>query len=217
MSRRRARIMILTLAMASLVATARATAAEWRVAGVPLLAGETRELTEAAKVVGGKPTLELEIPATTFKLSCSKLAISKGFIEGLNKNPASFYNFEGCAISSPAGCSLTSTTIFTKELTGTTAKAGVEDAMTLEPKFLTGGAEIILEFALTHPCATGNCLAKAVVLGKMVLNMPNGQKENADQRLEVTNANSLSINNLATKYSLNAEIELTSGKLFSFM
>lgn len=208
MIRARTAAVLSTLGIALILSTSHAWAAEWHVNGAVLPAGEVREITEVAKIVGGKPILEFEIGAINFKLACGKLHVKKGFITGPSGSAPEFLNFEECRVSSPAGCSIAGTEISTKILTGSTAVVGTEDVMTLKPKDLTGGSEIIMEITTRGTCNLNGCVAKITAIGPLELKLPNGKKENNDQRLEATASKSLTTGLAGTQYSFAGEIEL---------
>jgi hypothetical protein len=218
----RIKIIVAVVAMMSILAFGAtcALAAAWKVGGVALVGSASIE--EPVKPIGGRPILTLEVPMVppedTLKMTCGKLSIVGGEIVAPNKNPAQFYHFEECAATSPVGCRLASTSILTRELTGTTVTgAGTAAIMSLEPKVLTGGKRVLMEFVNRVPCLIRPCQIRSIVEGEFNFSMPTGQVENLIQPLEIVSANTLTTDGMfETIYTFEGRVELSNGEAFSF-
>lgn len=167
---------LLALLAAAVVASASASAAEWHVNGSTGAIPATK-ITE--KVITIKEGL---LVGDGLEITCPKVMVSEGQIEGTNSAKASGLTFTECSVKSPATCVLKSTTITSAAVT---AKAELAEKGTVKGVMIHFSPAAGEEFA-TIKFKVGCPIAGEVeVHGTAQMFAPEGRTEKVSQIAEL--------------------------------
>jgi hypothetical protein len=138
----------------SAVASASASAVEWKVKGVGLGTGE-RKIAEVAKI-GVEPVAnENVLKWNGIVVTCTGLTVKGGFIKGPAANGAEALTFSGCSVTTPAKCIVTGGSIKTEAVVST-----LEAGPPVKVKFAPKTGENFTKFKLANKSETEVCSVK---------------------------------------------------------
>jgi hypothetical protein len=189
------------------IATASASAIEWKVEGAPLGVGVKESIKENVTVV--KPFILKRANGLT--VEC-KMKVKVAFIEGPNKNGAEALEFFQCAVTSNTKCAVEEPIRTTAVVS--TLEAGPPVKLKFVPKEGTQFTTITLKSKPGVTCAQAG---KLNIVGSAVGEAPEAGTEKLGHLLNFTetSGSNLTFGEETSVFTGEAQLELTSGKKWS--
>ena len=192
------------------IASASASAVEWKVAGKALksLKPPEEKLTEEVKVVKGF-TLKKKNGLT---ITCTKLKATNGFIEGAVGNRAEALSFSGCTVTSNTKCEVAQP--IKTAAVKSTLEAGPPVKIKFVPKTGTEFVTITLKSKKGVTCAQAG---KFKVTGSATGEAPEAATEKIGHLLNFTekSGSKLTFGEESSIFTGESELTLKSGKKYS--